>query len=55
VVRQDVDALTILEGRIAPDPDGAEVSIRIDRGALHARRLLARLVDVERQPEHQQA
>jgi phenylpropionate dioxygenase-like ring-hydroxylating dioxygenase large terminal subunit len=53
VVRQDVDALTVLEERIAPDPDGAEVSIKIDRGALHARRLLARLVDAERQPEHQ--
>ncbi len=47
VVRQDVDALSILERRIAPDPDGAEVSIKIDRGALHARRRVAELVAAE--------
>jgi phenylpropionate dioxygenase-like ring-hydroxylating dioxygenase large terminal subunit len=48
VVRQDVDALDILEQRIAPDPDGVEVSIKIDRGGLHARRLLQHLVERER-------
>ncbi len=47
VVRQDVDALSILEERIARDPDGPEVSIKIDRGALHARRMLANLVRAE--------
>lgn len=50
VVRQDVDALAILEERIAPDPGGAEVSIKIDRGALHARRLLAGLIAAEQRP-----
>jgi phenylpropionate dioxygenase-like ring-hydroxylating dioxygenase large terminal subunit len=48
VVRQDVDALGVLEQRIAPDPDGVEVSIKIDRGALQARRVMQQLVDAER-------
>lgn len=47
VVRQDVDALNVLEERIAADPDGAEVSIKIDRGALHARRMVRDLVAAE--------
>lgn len=48
VVRQDVDALGVLEQRIAPDPDGAEVSVKIDRGALAARRMVRNLIDRER-------
>lgn len=47
VVRQDVEALGILEQRISPDPDGAEVSIKIDRGALHARRVIRDLIAAE--------
>ncbi|MFP4513665.1 MAG: Rieske 2Fe-2S domain-containing protein [Acidimicrobiales bacterium] len=47
VVRQDVDALGVLEQRIAADPDGPEVSVKIDRGALRARRVLHRLVESE--------
>lgn len=49
VVRQDVEALSALEQRIAPDPDGSEVSIKIDRGALHARRVLKEQIDAEAQ------
>lgn len=50
VVRQDVDALNILEERIAEDPDGHEVSIKIDRGALHARRMVRDLIAHEVTP-----
>jgi len=44
VVRQDVDALSILEERITHDPDPHEVHVRIDGGALAARRLLRKLI-----------
>jgi vanillate O-demethylase monooxygenase subunit len=44
VVMQDVDALNILEGVIAEEPEGfQELSINIDAGGLAARRLLQRL------------
>jgi vanillate O-demethylase monooxygenase subunit len=43
VVRQDVEALEILEARVSRDTDDFEVSVKIDRGALAARRLLAAL------------
>jgi phenylpropionate dioxygenase-like ring-hydroxylating dioxygenase large terminal subunit len=43
VVRQDVEALGILEARVSRDGDDFEVSVKIDRGALAARRLLAAL------------
>lgn len=47
VVAQDVDALNVLEQRVASDPDPFEVNIKIDRGGLAARRMLQRLVDAE--------
>jgi len=44
VVMQDVDALNILEGVIADEPEGfQELSINIDAGGLAARRMLQRL------------
>ena len=44
VVMQDVDALNILEGVIAEEPEGfQELSVNIDAGGLAARRLLQRL------------
>lgn len=39
VVQEDVDALNVLERRMAASPDTAEVSVRSDRGALIARRV----------------
>ncbi|MDA8296121.1 MAG: aromatic ring-hydroxylating dioxygenase subunit alpha [Actinomycetota bacterium] len=41
VVRQDVDALDVLEQRVRDDPDAFEVSVRSDRGGLAARRAYA--------------
>ena len=41
VVGQDVDALEVLEQRMAAGDDDTELSIRIDRGGLAGRRLLA--------------
>jgi vanillate O-demethylase monooxygenase subunit len=44
VVMQDVDALNILEGVIAAEPEGfQELSINIDAGGLAARRMLQRM------------
>jgi phenylpropionate dioxygenase-like ring-hydroxylating dioxygenase large terminal subunit len=40
VVQEDVDALNVLQRRAAESPEVSEVSIKIDRGALAARRLL---------------
>ena len=40
VVQEDVDALNILQRRAADYPEVSEVSIKIDRGALAARRIL---------------
>lgn len=47
VVGQDVDAPTMLEERIAADPDDFELNIKIDRGGLAARRILRGLVDAQ--------
>jgi phenylpropionate dioxygenase-like ring-hydroxylating dioxygenase large terminal subunit len=47
VVAQDVTALGVLERRVASEPDGFEVNVRIDRGGLHARRLIRALVAAE--------
>jgi len=47
VVGQDVRALAALEQRVAAEPDGAEVDIKIDRGGLAARRALATVVAAE--------
>jgi len=47
VVGQDVRALAVLEERVAAEPDGVEVDIKIDRGGLAARRALAALVTDE--------
>lgn len=47
VVAQDAAALAVLERRVAGEPDGFEVNVRIDRGALHARRLVRGLVERE--------
>lgn len=40
VVLQDVDALELIEQRVTEDPDRGEVSLKIDSGALAARRLI---------------
>jgi vanillate O-demethylase monooxygenase subunit len=50
VVAQDVAALGVLERRVAAEPDGFEVNVRIDRGGLHARRLIRGLIDRETAP-----
>jgi phenylpropionate dioxygenase-like ring-hydroxylating dioxygenase large terminal subunit len=47
VVAQDVAALGVLEQRVAAEPDGFEVNVRIDRGGLHARRLIRDLIAAE--------
>lgn len=49
VVQQDVNALNVLEERVSSDPDPFELNIRIDRGALAARRMIERLVQSETQ------
>ena len=49
VVAQDVEALGVLEQRIATDPDPFELNIKIDRGGLAARRVIERLVAAEGQ------
>jgi hypothetical protein len=47
VVGQGVRALAVLEQRVAAEPGGVEVDIKIDRGGLAARRALAALVTEE--------
>jgi phenylpropionate dioxygenase-like ring-hydroxylating dioxygenase large terminal subunit len=47
VVAQDVAALGVLEQRVAAEPDGFEVNVRIDRGGLHARRMIRELIASE--------
>jgi phenylpropionate dioxygenase-like ring-hydroxylating dioxygenase large terminal subunit len=47
VVAQDVAALGVLERRVAAEPDGFEVNVRIDRGGLNARRLIRDLIAAE--------
>lgn len=44
VVQQDVDALELLERRVATDRDPFEVNIKVDRGGLAARRMVASMV-----------
>jgi len=48
IVQQDVDALELLEQRVAEETDPFEVNIKIDRGGLAARRILAGLIAAER-------
>jgi len=45
VVQEDVDALTVLQGRIDEKREISEVSIKIDRGGLAARRVLTVMRD----------
>ena len=47
VVQEDVDALNILQRRINGGQEIAEVSIKIDRGGLSARKMLERLTEEE--------
>jgi vanillate O-demethylase monooxygenase subunit len=47
VVGQDVRALAVLEQRVAAEPGGVEVDIKIDRGSLAARRALSALITDE--------
>ena len=47
VVAQDVAALGVLEQRVAAEPDGFEVNVRIDRGGLNARRMIRDLIAAE--------
>jgi hypothetical protein len=52
VVQEDVDALTIIQRRIDSGREMTEVSVKIDRGGLAARRMLVELGEEEltRQP-----
>ncbi|HWD96486.1 MAG TPA: aromatic ring-hydroxylating dioxygenase subunit alpha [Acidimicrobiales bacterium] len=50
VVQEDVDALNVLERRAREDVEPTEVSIKIDKGGLAARRLLRALADVPDAP-----
>jgi phenylpropionate dioxygenase-like ring-hydroxylating dioxygenase large terminal subunit len=45
VVQEDVDALNILERRLAEAVEPVEVSVKIDRGGLAARRMLRAMVE----------
>lgn len=45
VVQEDVDALNVLQRRADQNPEVSEVSVKIDRGGLAARRMLAALRD----------
>jgi phenylpropionate dioxygenase-like ring-hydroxylating dioxygenase large terminal subunit len=45
VVQEDVDALNVLQARTQSAPEFNEVSIKIDRGGLAARRLLAAMTE----------
>ncbi len=40
VVQEDVDALNVLQSRLGVDPEFKEVSVKIDRGGLAARRMV---------------
>jgi vanillate O-demethylase monooxygenase subunit len=50
VVQEDVDALNILQIRTSRVPEVNEVSIKIDRGGLSARRMLAAMSDARGHP-----
>lgn len=45
VVQEDVDALNILQERAAEVMEGTEVSVKVDRGGLAARRVLASMYE----------
>ena len=45
VVQEDVDALNILQIRAAGIPEVTEVSVKIDKGGLAARRVLQSMVE----------
>lgn len=45
VVQEDVDALNVLEQRLGENPQVSEVSIKIDRGGIAARRMLQAMTD----------
>ncbi len=47
VVQEDVDALNILQQRAAGIPEVSEVSIKIDKGGLAARRILRSMADAQ--------
>ena len=47
VVQEDVDALNILQSRIEERREISEVSVKIDRGGLAARRMLASMTEAE--------
>jgi hypothetical protein len=44
-VQEDVDALNILQRRAQEIPEVTEVSVKIDRGGLAARRMLVAMKD----------
>jgi len=48
VVQEDVDALNIIQARTLSAPEFNEVSIKIDRGGLAARRMLAAMTEAAR-------
>jgi vanillate O-demethylase monooxygenase subunit len=50
VVQEDVDALNILEGRARDQIEQDEVSIKIDKGGLAARRLLRAMAETADAP-----
>jgi phenylpropionate dioxygenase-like ring-hydroxylating dioxygenase large terminal subunit len=52
VVQEDVDALTILQRRSTNGQEITEVSIKIDRGGLSARKMLERLNEEELARQH---
>lgn len=47
VVQEDVDALNVMQQRVNEGVEVSEVSIKIDRGGLAARRILAEMLDAE--------
>lgn len=47
VVQEDVDALTIIQGRVDSGREMTEVSVKIDRGGLAARHVLVQLGEEE--------
>lgn len=50
VILQDVRALDLLEQRLAAEDDPSEVSLKIDTGALAARRMITRLAEQAQTP-----
>jgi phenylpropionate dioxygenase-like ring-hydroxylating dioxygenase large terminal subunit len=52
VILQDVRALDLLEIRMSAESESTEVSLKIDTGALAARRMIARLAGAAKAPAH---